>query len=361
MRYTAVLLIAFTISTVCKSQPSPNTPDVNMQVNKIRKSTVMLANEGHKYNLMARGGKLRAETLDPNAANLINRYLHALEKSDWKAALSMCSMGVIDKAQQYPTAESFFNTVVPVKEILNQVSDPRTGYWLQPPKYFAYFFDVRISQPNMPRDVSWVWKARKLEGKANWEIDFTAIPFKTWLANENQNIFRAIREKDQLIEEWAPRLKGVRTLLTAKRKGFVVGEPIYFRLELINQGESILSYDCQQVAVNNSMSIEGSNGKKVKYMAESLQTTGSIIIIKPGETKTLFDQFDVTKQYDFRQPGEYRVQFNGKGLWIAVGKEDTSDLNDPTSLKSYPGTLPSNAVTINIHSTDEEKEEKGSF
>ncbi|MDO8301834.1 MAG: hypothetical protein Q7T18_01190 [Sedimentisphaerales bacterium] len=32
MRYIAVLLIAFTISTVCKSQPSPSTPDPNAAV-----------------------------------------------------------------------------------------------------------------------------------------------------------------------------------------------------------------------------------------------------------------------------------------------------------------------------------------
>ncbi len=321
-----------------------NTEDPN------NKTDVQIEVEGDKYNLMARGGKSRVEALNPKAANLINLYLHALEKSDWKTALSVCSISVIDKAQQYPTAESFFNTVVPVKEILNKLRDPRIGYWQQAPKYFAYIFDVRISQPDLPRDVFWVWKARKLEGKANWEIDFPAIPFKTWLADERQEIFRVAQEKDRLIKELAPRLKGVRTLLTTKRKEFVVGEPIYFSLQLVNQGDSILNYDCQQVAVNNSMTIEGPEGKEVKYMAEYFQTNGSAVIIKPGETKTLFDQFDITKQYDIRQPGEYRVQFNGNGLSIGVGKEDTSDLNDSTSFEYYPGILPSNMVIINVRS-----------
>jgi len=306
--------------------------------------------EGDKYNLMVRGGKGRVEALDPNAANLIRRYLRALEKSDWKTALSMCSISVMDKAQQYPTHESFFNTVVPVKEILNKLRDPCIGYGTRPPKYFAYIFDVRISKPDMPRNVSWQWKARKLEGRANWEIDFPAIPFETWIANEKQVIIRAVKEKEQLIKELAPRLKGVRTLLAAEREEFVVGEPIYFRLRIINQGDSILSYDCQQVAVDNSMTIEGPDGKEIKYTAEYFQTLGSPVLFKPGETKTLFDQFDITKQYDIRQPGQYRVQYNGKGLWFVLGKEDPPDLNDPRSCKYLPGILPSNVVIITIRS-----------
>jgi len=125
---------------------------------------------------------------------------------------------------------------------------------------------------------------------------------------------------------------------------------MYFRLRLINQGDSILSYDCQQVAVNNSMTIKGPDGKEVEYTAESVQTSGAMTLIKPGETKTLFDRFDITKQYDIRQPGQYRVQFNGNGLRIGVGKEDSSGLNDPTSVEYYPGVFPSNVVIINIHS-----------
>ncbi len=314
------------------------------------KADVQVEVEVDKYNLMARGGKGRVEALDPNAANLIRQYLRALEKSDWKTALSMCSISVMDKAQQYPTPESFFNTVVPVKEILNKLRDPYIGYGTRLPKYFAYIFNVGISKPDMPRDVSWQWKARKLEGRENWEIDFPAIPFETWLAKENQVITQAIKETEQRIKEMAPRLKGVRTLLTAKREEFVVGEPIYFRLQLINQGNSILRYDCQQVAVNNSMTIEGPDGKEVKYTAEYFQTLGTIVLFKPGETKTLFDQFDITKQYDIRQPGQYRVQFNGKGLYIDIGKEDTFDLNDPTSFRYYPHIFPSNVVIITIHS-----------
>ena len=45
---------------------------------EVEKPAVQIEGEEDKYNLMSRGGKGRAEALDPNAANLIRRYLRAL-------------------------------------------------------------------------------------------------------------------------------------------------------------------------------------------------------------------------------------------------------------------------------------------
>ena len=300
--------------------------------------------------LTAVGGKGSVVDVDPNAADVLTRYWRALEQSEWDTALSLCCEEVRKEAKKYSSPESFLQAVVPIKEILKKAGRPRTGYWPQSPKYFAYIFDVRISDPGPLRDSFWVWKVRQLEGQKKWEIAFPTIAFESWLSKEKEAIERAAKERQQQIEKLAPRLKGVQTLLTVEDQEFAIAEPVYFRLQLINQGDSAVRYDDQQVAVNNSMTITGPDGERVRYTTSMVQTVGAPEIIKPGETKTLFDQFDMTKQYDIRQPGQYRVQFNGNGLSVGVGKEDTSDLNDPTSFEYYPGILPSNVVIITIHS-----------
>jgi hypothetical protein len=301
--------------------------------------------------LTAWGGKGASVELEPEAANVVKRFWIALEQSDWKTVLSLCSMEVREEAKKYPSPEAFFQAVVPVEEILKKTR-PRIGYWLVEPKYFAYIYDVRISQEGLARDVSWGWMVRRMDAEKKWEVHFSTIPFKTWVANEKEEIERAAQEQERRLEELAPRLKGVRTFLTPEREAFKLGEPIHFRLQLINGGDSVLFYDSQQVAVNYSMTITGPDGEQVEYMAGSYQTLGAPETIKPGETKILFDRFDIAEQYDIKQPGKYHVQFNGDGLEVGVKTDDkAAERYEPESFKHYPvytGKLPSNTVEIEV-------------
>jgi hypothetical protein len=97
------------------------------------------------------------------------------------------------------------------------------------------------------------------------------------------------------------------------------------------------------------MTITGPDGEQVEYMAGPYQTVGAPETINPGEIKTLFDQFDVAKQYDIKRPGKYRVQFNGDGLEVSVKTDDKVAEGDyPESSKHYPGRFPSNSVEIEV-------------
>jgi len=301
--------------------------------------------------LTARGGKGTSIELEPEAANMVRQFWIALEQSDWKMALSLCSREVQEEVKEYPSPEAFFLDVVPVKEVLKKIR-PRIGRWINCPRYFAYIYGVRISHADLAQDGSWVWMVRRMDTEKKWKIHFSAIPFKTWIANEKEEIERVAREQERRLKELAPRLKGVRTFLTPEREAFKLGEPIHFRLQLINGGDSALFYDHQQVAVNYSMTIIGPDGEQVEYMAGPHQTCGVPEMIEPGETKTLFDRFDIAEQYDFRQAGEYRVQFNGNGLQVSIKTNDkAAERYEPESFKHYPvypGKLPSNTVKIEV-------------
>ncbi|MHC4743588.1 MAG: HEAT repeat domain-containing protein [Planctomycetota bacterium] len=301
--------------------------------------------------LKAVGGKMTLLEVDPNAGDVLRRYGRALQQSDWDAALALCSDGVRKEAAKYPSVEAFFRAVVPIEKVLAQQGRPRTGYWPNPPKYFAYFFDVRIPQPGFIRDVWWVWMVRRLEGQESWEIDFPAVAFESWLAKEKGQIERAAKEHQRRIEELAPRFEGVKTVLSAERKEWVVGEPVYVNLELVNQSTSLLRYDDQQVGVNHSMTITDAKGRKVKYVAPLVQTMGASKKIEPGQTHALLDRFDITEQYAIRKPGQYQVQFSGRGLQVGVLTEKNADPEDPTSFIPYPDEMPSNVITIAVHSS----------
>ncbi|MFH0732344.1 MAG: BsuPI-related putative proteinase inhibitor [Candidatus Omnitrophota bacterium] len=112
---------------------------------------------------------------------------------------------------------------------------------------------------------------------------------------------------------WGPLQRGLMTRLIPLEQEHVLGQPIRFRLEMINETNSSKNYDSQQVKVNNSMLIKDHNDKVIPYSAEQYMTTGSPRRIQPGETVILFDNFDITSQYQIDKPGEYTIQFRGQG------------------------------------------------
>lgn len=128
-----------------------------------------------------------------------------------------------------------------------------------------------------------------------------------------------ITEKDKEIlfpsakkNETSQIIKGVTTKLIPLQQEYILGQPIPFRLEMTNNGSSIVNYDSQQVAVNDSMTIKDPEGQYVPYTSSMFQTLGGSRPLKPGETVILFDQLDIASQYQLAKPGRYTVQFRGQ-------------------------------------------------
>ena len=112
--------------------------------------------------------------------------------------------------------------------------------------------------------------------------------------------------------EWGPEQHGLSTRLTVIGESPRVGNPILMRLEMHNSSDAPIEYDPQQVAVNDSLKVTGPAGDSVRYIAGPMQTSGGIRKIEPGETATLFDNFDLVSQYLIDAEGTYRIQFRGR-------------------------------------------------
>ena len=175
-------------------------------------------------------------------------------------------------------------------------------------KHVSFGYFVSLSEPDAKPAINWLWSLDEVDGE--WSIDFGPVPLKQWIEQETLRQKRQAEEYQAKLKALEPKLKGLRTILTAAETEFIQGEPPLFRLELVNDGPARLWYDAQQVAVNHSMTITDSTGRSSPYTAASYQTGGAYAPIKPGETVALFDGFDIATQCALSKPGSYKVQFN---------------------------------------------------
>ena len=114
--------------------------------------------------------------------------------------------------------------------------------------------------------------------------------------------------------DWGVEQDGVRTGLYALSDQVSLDQPMYFGLVMENVGKRTIRFDAQQVAVNESMSIQGEDGADVPYVLGGVQTAGmgDLPTLDPGQRIYLFDVLDITDQYLITSPGTYAVRFKGQ-------------------------------------------------
>jgi hypothetical protein len=291
-------------------------------------------------------GSGHPQELSVGAKAVMDRFRKALRRSAWDKALSCCSPEVRAKAKGYATPEKFFLAVVPIGKLL---AEPQYRFWTTRqrgrlfPQVTFYACFLRLMESKTGPTVSWEWSVQK--AGAGWEIDFKAIPVDEWIKQELDRQQRQAEERKAKLAALEPKLVGLRTQLTGISREYVLGKPMVFRLELINDGKWELSYDDQQVAVNGSMIITRTDGTLMPYIAQGCQTSGAYRPIGPGQTVTLFDGLDLAKDYAVKEPGRYKVQFGGYGLSVGDGL--------PRPQPGWPVTLsdrwfPSNVVEIEV-------------
>jgi hypothetical protein len=114
--------------------------------------------------------------------------------------------------------------------------------------------------------------------------------------------------------DWGePNEAGLVSRLTLVSKEPQLGKKLLLRLEIKNIGTAPAKFDDQQARVNSSLAIRGPRGVAVPYIGTSFQTAGQSERLAPNQAKTIFADMDAAEQYLFEQPGEYTIQFVGRG------------------------------------------------
>ncbi len=280
------------------------------------------------------------ETMSAEAKAVMDKFCTAVREEKWEEALSYCTLRTNSRRCQYGSYENYIRECVPIAQLL---AEKRYCFWTSRRASLGGegdFYGCFLTLYKTPdgETVNWEWWIEKnLDG---WRIGLPDVSVEKWCQEE---IDRHKRLKEKAEAKWKalePKLKGLRTQLIAMQEEYRLGQPMLFRLELVNEGEHELSYDHQQVAVNGSMIIKDESDRIIPYKAGPVQTAGMDRPIEPGTSKVLFASLDIAKQYTIEKPGRYRVQFSGGGLRIG----DAIGLENGVARRRFP----SNTVEIEV-------------
>jgi len=282
-------------------------------------------------------------TLSEESLSVMHQFQQGLKECEWEKALSYCSESVITKAKEYESIEAFFRNVVPVKQLV-QTKSFHLWRWqgLREEEQTSFGCSMRLREPDIKPTIRWKWTVNKTE--AGWLIDFEPIPLELWIEQETLRKKRQSEEYVGQRKALEQKLKDVEIRLSPVSDTFILGQPLLFRLELINDGELELGY----INVNNSMIITDEHGDRIPRTEDENLIFGASHSIKPGERDVLFDNFDIATQYAITTPGKYKVQFSGKGIQIWERIEEHGDAGHYGKVTMTDMRIPSNVVEIEI-------------
>lgn len=258
-----------------------------------------------------RSGKAAAPVCLPTEARAVMlRFTRALADSQWEEALSLCSEEVRAAARGYPSAEEFFKTVVPLEQLagLKQFSIRR----FLDDSSFGMFVTVMQPDAELKVAINWSWAVERRED--TWRVHFETALAAEWTTSKRDEVVASRKAHAAAIAALDPTMEKVHTRLVPLNPEFVLGEPMRFRLELINGSDVELAYDAQQVAVNASLIVKNAAGVIVPYVGGPTQTGGFYKPLGPSQTAVLADDMNIAPQYYISQPGRYTVQFTGGAL-----------------------------------------------
>ncbi|MCH8119640.1 MAG: hypothetical protein IIC00_07925 [Planctomycetes bacterium] len=274
--------------------------------------------------------------LPEEAKAVMIEFQEALKDSDWNKALSYCSQNVQKKAKGYQAQKAFFDNIVPVDKLIEISEFPiwhtesdRLGY-----KLFGCF--LQLSPAEAKPTISWEWNLSKTD--TGWVVDFKTIPLDSWIEQEKLRLSREhekARERDRTLQE------GLKLSLVPLSDGFVIGQPMLFRLEMTNISGSPIAYKKTSfLMINNHIIVIAPSGERLEYIYPYVQTmSGPPVNIEPNQTVVLVEKYDATTQYHIIQPGQYTFQFTGHwGLKSNIVKMDIKP-GEPFSEDTIVGNL----------------------
>jgi hypothetical protein len=281
-------------------------------------------------------------------ANLVMlKFQEALVAEHWDEALAFCSERVRQAAAASASSREFLSKSLPLPEVL---ASHRFGYWKEQHNgdQHLYGMFLELAPGGQEPRVQWFWSMSTTD--KGWLIDWEPVVLDRDALMEKKKAELADRERrvEAARRELEPKLRSIKTHLTAVSERFVLGEPMLFRVEFMNFGDAPVRFTAAGVGYD-PLVVRNAEGERIpclKGPAQLMQTRGELA---PGAATVLAGEIDLNRDYAFAAAGTYDVQFDGKSLavgeWIDSGQP--VDLPD-RQFVSTPTTFPSNVLRIEI-------------
>jgi hypothetical protein len=245
--------------------------------------------------------RLAEEQGDP--AGVAHGFQEALRDGDWDRALSFCSQAVRAAARGYDSSEAFFVQTVPVKKVVGHKFTPHL-YSHRDGKATRMADDVGFDLGPDDWWARWTWALTRVG--QSWKVDFQPISLQRYIQKER--VKKEFQEHGQQTSREAFDA-ATRYVLRPRTDEFVLGQPMLFRLEMQNVGDTPIAFYRFDLMVNDPMIVTDPNDRILPYVDTDYSVALRSEAILPGETIVVADHYDVTSQYRILRPGPYTFQF----------------------------------------------------
>jgi len=295
----------------------------------------------------ARGSEASQAKLD--AGIFVMRFEKALDSQKWDEALEMCSDRVRAGAAKWPSAEAFFCETTPLDKML---AYPQFAYFREQHggTLHRYGMFINLTAPTVEPVIQWIWFVET--AGTRWSIDFEPkkIVLDELIAQKKAEIAKQQERMAELRKAVEPKLRGVKTQLTAVSERFEIGRPMLFRLELMNFGDESIQFR------DSGCSYESLVLMNSKHEPLSFDRTPTMLAMYTGKVAAhaqtvLGDKLDLAWQYKLINPGKYYVQFNGLPLEVGEPLTVPKDTEHEEYQTFVTGNcqFPSNILEIEVH------------
>ena len=280
------------------------------------------------------------------------KFQEALAAERWEEALSFCSDRVRKGAAQWSTQKEFFAKTMPLAKVL---ASCRFRFWREQHKkdFHSYGLVIQLTPRNQEPLIQWHWSM--FTSNNTWVIDWepVAIDLDALIEKRKSEIAEHRKRVDAARRQLEPKLRAIKTHLTAVSESFVIGSPMFFRVELLNFGESPVHFTAGGVGYH-PLRVLDQNGRPIPCIKGSAQIMMRQCELAPHSSEILADKIDLNKDYRFAKPGTYFVQFDGESLAIGeqIPSTDTRFMEDHQFI-STPTKFPSNILKIEIKAEKE--------
>ena len=295
-------------------------------------------------------GPPRRNSPERRQANMLFlRFQDAIAAERWDEAVSFCSKRIQASAASSASAKQFFTDTMPIEHVLAK----DFGCWAEGDKFYGMF--VTLSDPDVTPRLDWYWGFDRTP--TGWEVDYPPVKLNDYIARKKA----ALQERDErsraIRASLEPKARGLATRLTPVSDKFVVGQPMFFRLELINSGPALVHYHDYGVRYAHWFV---SNEKKERSIHGGVVGQIGVVTGKlaPNSSVVLAEKYDLNRHRSITNAGRYQVQFASRE--VAIGEPVPNFAHEPNrfgedlsiggvfGLLTLTNQFPSNPVEIEV-------------